>query len=284
MGDDFVGVTYGAPGDTQMMTYGKASFLLDWNGGGGAFIYQATDGSDPANSAWTASIGQPAAAKQQVGVGWMRQYTDGVVLVNPDPSNSQTFSLGGSYLNTDGTIVTSVTLAPDHGPHPHRRVRASHRRDTPATTSHGSNPRRSPASARAAGWKGTSVTITGSAFTGASAVTFNGVSATFSVDSPTSQITATVPSGATSGPISVTTADDDTATSAASLPVLPSISGFSPTSGETVLPSISGFSPTSGEVGTSVEIDGSGFSGSDGGHVRRRLGELHRGLPTPRSP
>jgi hypothetical protein len=115
MGKDFVGVTYGASGDTRTMTYGKASFLQDWNGGGGAFIFLPTDSSDPTNSAWTTDIGQPAAAKQQVGVGWMRQYTAGIALVNPSPTTSQTFSLGGSYLNADGATVTSVTLEPTTG-------------------------------------------------------------------------------------------------------------------------------------------------------------------------
>lgn len=47
-----------------------------------------------------------------------------------------------------------------------------------------------------------SVVITGSGFTSASAVLFNGASATFTVNSST-QITTTVPSGATSGAISV---------------------------------------------------------------------------------
>jgi hypothetical protein len=51
---------------------------------------------------------------------------------------------------------------------------------------------------------GTSVTISGSNLTGATAVTFNGAAANYSVDSDT-QITATVPTGATSGPIGVTT-------------------------------------------------------------------------------
>ena len=51
---------------------------------------------------------------------------------------------------------------------------------------------------------GTSVTITGTNFTGATSVTFNGVSTTpFTVNSAT-QITAKVPSGATTGPIAVT--------------------------------------------------------------------------------
>lgn len=51
---------------------------------------------------------------------------------------------------------------------------------------------------------GTSVTITGSGFTGATAVSFNAVIASFTFNSD-SQITATVPSGATTGPIKVTT-------------------------------------------------------------------------------
>jgi len=51
---------------------------------------------------------------------------------------------------------------------------------------------------------GTSVTITGTGLTQATKVTFNGTSATFVVNSDT-QITATVPTGATTGKIAVTT-------------------------------------------------------------------------------
>lgn len=58
----------------------------------------------------------------------------------------------------------------------------------------------------ASGPPGISVVITGTNFTGATAVAFNGVAASFTVNSAT-QITATVPAGAAPGPISVTTAD-----------------------------------------------------------------------------
>jgi hypothetical protein len=51
---------------------------------------------------------------------------------------------------------------------------------------------------------GTSVTITGANFTGATAVSFNGVAATFT-ESPPGTLTTTVPAGATTGPITVTT-------------------------------------------------------------------------------
>jgi len=64
---------------------------------------------------------------------------------------------------------------------------------------------------------GTSVTITGANFTGATAVKFNGTTASFTVNSAT-QITTTVPTGATTGTLSVTTSGG-TATSSSSFTV-----------------------------------------------------------------
>lgn len=63
------------------------------------------------------------------------------------------------------------------------------------------------------GKAGTSVTITGTAFTGATDVEFNGTAASdFTVSSPT-EIIATVPVGATTGPVSVTTSGGTTLSS-----------------------------------------------------------------------
>lgn len=100
----------------------------------------------------------------------------------------------------------------------------------------------------ASGPSGSSITIAGTNLTGASAVAFNGMAATFTVNSAT-QITATVPNGATTGRVSVTTTRG-TASSAASFTV--TIPG----------PGITSFSPTTGSVGTSVTITGTRFTGA----------------------
>jgi uncharacterized repeat protein (TIGR03803 family) len=93
---------------------------------------------------------------------------------------------------------------------------------------------------------GTSVVITGVSLTQTSKVTIGGQSASFTVNSD-KQVTAIVPAGAkTGGKISITTAGG-IGTSAASF---------------TVVPSISGFSPTSGPAGTSVVITGHSFTGT----------------------
>src|SRR5262245_37334911 len=116
LGKDFVGLAYGSSADTQKMSYGKASFLLDWNGAGGAYIYEPTDhDSNPWNSAWTTDIGRPTAPKRRVGNGWLRSYSAGLTLVNPNPDNSQTFQLAGNYLTPDGQTVNQITLPPTTG-------------------------------------------------------------------------------------------------------------------------------------------------------------------------
>ena len=112
---DFVGITYGQGGDLGTLMYAKASFLLDWNGGGGAFIHIPTDGTDPSTAIWATNIGGPAAPKQRVGTGWLRRYTAGVALVNPSPTDPQVFDLGRSYAEPDGTVVDSITLPPTSG-------------------------------------------------------------------------------------------------------------------------------------------------------------------------
>ena len=97
------------------------------------------------------------------------------------------------------------------------------------------------------GLAGTEVTIEGGNFNGVSAVTFNGLPAAgFSVDSPT-RLRATVPAGAGSGPIRVTTSQG-TGVSSENFVIVQ-------------VPTISSFTPTSGPSGTEVTLVGTGFLG-----------------------
>ena len=94
------------------------------------------------------------------------------------------------------------------------------------------------------GITGSKATISGTGFEGVTSVKFNGTPASsYSVLSATS-ISATVPDGATAGPVSVTT-PSGTATSVASYIVTLSVTGFQ---------------PTSGRAGTRVKISGVGFN------------------------
>ncbi|MGI8801347.1 MAG: IPT/TIG domain-containing protein [Solirubrobacteraceae bacterium] len=108
----------------------------------------------------------------------------------------------------------------------------------------------SPSSGPEAG--GTPVTITGTGFTGATAVGFGSAPATaFTVDSPT-QITATAPPGSGTVDVTVTTPGGKSPTAPADLYAYiprPTVTGLHPPSG-----------PESG--GTAVTITGTGFTGA----------------------
>lgn len=97
------------------------------------------------------------------------------------------------------------------------------------------------------GLRGSTVAIVGLHFAGATGVTFGGAAAAFAVNSATS-ISATVPAGATTGGIAVTTPDGTGAT-ARPFTVLPA-------------PTITGMIPASGPPGTPVRITGAGFVGA----------------------
>ncbi len=100
--------------------------------------------------------------------------------------------------------------------------------------------------AQSAGKVGSSIGILGQGFTGTTAVSFNGTpSSSFKVVSDT-YLTATVPSGATKGSVTVTTPGG----------TLSSNTVFR------VTPAILSFDPTSGSVGTSVTITGTSFTGA----------------------
>jgi hypothetical protein len=104
---------------------------------------------------------------------------DDANIVAKVPANATT---GPITVETSGGTATSETFTVN----------------APAPTITGLSP--------ASGVVGAQITIEGTNFTGITSVTFNGVSASFTVNSATS-ISAVVPAGATTGPISVITAN-----------------------------------------------------------------------------
>lgn len=95
----------------------------------------------------------------------------------------------------------------------------------------------------ASGKTGATITINGSNLASASSVHFNGKAAKIVSDTATA-VQAVVPNGASTGPVTVTTAGG---------------TGTSP-SNFTVTFSVTGFTPSSGAAGTSVTINGVGFT------------------------
>jgi hypothetical protein len=128
-------------------------------------------------------------------VEWSQGKTAGAIYITPNGAGNggTPTSLSWAYKNTNGSAL-------------HTGTRACGDSAPPAPSITGFSP--------TSGEVGSSVTIDGSGFAGATDVQFNGTSVgsgNFTIDSDT-QITATVPSGAGTGPISIT-APGGTATS-----------------------------------------------------------------------
>ncbi len=112
-GASFSAIAYGSENDVQAQRYARASFLLGWNGQvGSSIIYRPTmdSSSDTYTPNWTTNVGTPTGSMTAVGQGFRRDFTAGTVVINPAPSGSQSFDLGGSYELPDGSCTSSVTL------------------------------------------------------------------------------------------------------------------------------------------------------------------------------
>ena len=152
----------------------------------------------------------------------------------------------GVYLlwNLSGHVEISVTLAGGVN-----AVVSGVFWDPVAGSSGGNAPLISSSLSPSSGVTGTSVTITGNYFgssQGTSTVTFNGTAAAVSTWGST-QIVASVPASATTGPVVVTVGG--TASNGVNFIVTPAINNMS---------------PNSGYPGTSVTISGSGFGATQG--------------------
>src|SRR5438093_1731781 len=226
-----------------------------------AFTFSAWEGGDPAGATLDTSpptapsnLTATAPSSSQINLGWNASTDNvGVTAYLVERCQGAGCASFAQIATTSGTLYNDTGLTPNTSYSYQVRARDAAGNLSPysnvasATTAAGPSPPTITSFTPTSGPVGTSVTISGTNFTGATAVAFNGVSASFTVSSATA-IQATVPAAATTGPVSVTTAGG-TATSASSFTVVPA-------------PTISSFTPTSGPVGTSVTITGTNFTGA----------------------
>jgi hypothetical protein len=114
MGKVLIAITQAEPGDVQGARYGWASTLL---AGNGHTVFMASNGH-PGEETWLGdyetAIGTPTGAAVPLGNGaWQRQFSNGLVLVNPTTS-SLSVSFAAAYSGDGLTNATGATLAP-HG-------------------------------------------------------------------------------------------------------------------------------------------------------------------------
>ena len=113
LGVDFYALDRWDNMDVQGKTYTRVSFLINWDDQGGGHFqsqrcgFSCGDQWPPGEASY--DVGQPVSAKVQVGVGWRREFTKAYVLINPDPSVSQTFGVGGQTV-TVGPVRARIIL------------------------------------------------------------------------------------------------------------------------------------------------------------------------------
>ncbi len=82
-GKDFFGVTYGPPTAGAAMRFARGSFMLDWDGRGGALFYQPFSDSGPLRGDSISNVGRPLGKKVQLSPGvWQRRFARAIVVVN----------------------------------------------------------------------------------------------------------------------------------------------------------------------------------------------------------
>jgi hypothetical protein len=114
-GKIYLGITYAPADDVRSMRYARANFLLDWDGGPSALVFEPSPGGrDPYSREWTIDLGTPLGPAYRVDGVWRRNFTEGIVLVNPSTA-AATIELGGTFYLPDGSEVTSATLGSARG-------------------------------------------------------------------------------------------------------------------------------------------------------------------------
>jgi hypothetical protein len=101
-------------GDATAAEYNLAGYFLINDGRDyvGSYI-----GTMPSNwwKGYATDLGDAKGGRYQWNGVWRRDFTRGFVLLNEPGASTKTLSLGGSYKNTAGNTVTSVTLGATRG-------------------------------------------------------------------------------------------------------------------------------------------------------------------------
>jgi hypothetical protein len=105
----FLTGTPAPPGDVATMQWGRASFLVGWNGAPAGYGAGKWDG------AWTIEIGLPVGPRYPVGTAWRRDYTGGTAIANISEHEPQAVALEADYLLPNGSLARTVTLPPLSG-------------------------------------------------------------------------------------------------------------------------------------------------------------------------
>jgi hypothetical protein len=93
--------------------YALATFLLGYRPGLSFYSFRDNHGLTAWRGAWGRRIGTPTGSYRHVGDSYIREFTGGVVVVNPTGSKTRV-SLGGAYRRGGGT-VNRVTMRAHHG-------------------------------------------------------------------------------------------------------------------------------------------------------------------------
>lgn len=103
----------GAEGEAAAKTYGRASFLLAWDGeSDSAWGYlDVSHHDDTWNDDQLPVLGRPQGPSRAVDQGWARDYEHGLVVVNPSDSELEV-DLERPLLDAEGTPVEALTLSP----------------------------------------------------------------------------------------------------------------------------------------------------------------------------
>lgn len=113
-GKVFIGFTQGSVGDTQAARYGYASMLMGSESAElSSYAYTPNYETEQWLPEYEYELGTPTEAATEVAGGvFRRQFTEGLVLVNPT-SSPRTVGFGGTYSGSGLESATSATLQPD---------------------------------------------------------------------------------------------------------------------------------------------------------------------------